>query len=122
MRRKAAAAAALALWVGSGCNKLSEDECAGLRTQAFDVINNDDKKAPHTCNDDSECMPTEWPLCPKPVNNKNYERIAAIKKRFDDGSCKEPAKECRETPEVYCKQGLCVFREKPGGENPVDAQ
>jgi len=100
-----------------GCDRLSETECLGLRSEAFDVVNES-----HPCADDTDCRATEWPLCPKPSSTKNYQRIAAVKAKFDKGKCTEPEKKCRETPEVYCKQGLCVFRERPGAANPVDAK
>ena len=37
------------------------------------------------------------------------------------GKCVEPPKNCRKAPEVYCKQGLCVFREKAGQVNPASS-
>ncbi len=97
----------------AGCG-LSEDECMALRSQAFDVINES-----HTCNDDTDCAASEWPGCGKPLNIKNEARVTALKAKFDEGKCTEPASQCREVPEVYCKQGLCVFRETAGGENPI---
>ncbi len=97
----------------TGCG-LSESECMGLRTQAFDIINES-----HTCNDDTDCLASEWPGCGKPLNVKNEARVRPHKDKFEEGKCKEPARDCREIPEVYCKQGLCVFRETVGGENPT---
>jgi hypothetical protein len=105
---------ATAALVVMACNKLSDDECLGVRTEAFDIINQ-----AHTCNDDTECEVSAWPGCGKPVSSKNQALITPIKEKFDKGSCKEPEGSCREPPEVYCKQGLCVFREKPGQENPT---
>jgi len=97
----------------AGCG-LSESECMGLRSQAFDIINES-----HTCNDDADCLASEWPGCGKPLNTKNEGRVKPIQAKFDEGKCKEPERQCREIPEVYCKQGLCVFRESVGGENPT---
>ena len=61
-----------------------------------------------------------WPGCIKPISAKNGEKIDAIKQKFDKGECKEPeAANCPETPpEVYCKQGLCVFRYKSATQQP----
>jgi len=96
-----------------GCG-LSEQECMALRSEAFDIINES-----HTCNDDTDCIASEWPGCGKPLNLKNESRVTPLKGKFDEGKCAEPASECREIPEVYCKQGLCVFRETVGGANPT---
>ncbi len=99
---------------GAACGK-SEEECLKIRGEAFDILNE-----PHTCNDDSGCQFSIWPGCAKPVSRKNQERIDALKASFDDGSCQDEASTCREPPDVYCKQGLCVFREVPGGtQNPT---
>ncbi|MBW2459843.1 MAG: hypothetical protein JRI68_35455 [Deltaproteobacteria bacterium] len=97
----------------AGCG-LSETECNVLRSEAFDVINES-----HTCNDDTDCLASEWPGCGKPLNVKNEARVKPLKDKFHEGKCKEPTRDCREIPEVYCKQGLCVFRETVGGENPT---
>jgi hypothetical protein len=98
----------------AGCeNKLSDEACMKLRGEAFEFIN----KA-HTCNGDPDCAASQWPGCDKPVNKRNLSAVAASRKRFDDGKCSEPVKNCRKTPEIYCKQGLCVFREQPGQVNP----
>lgn len=97
----------------AGCG-LSESECRALRSEAYDIINES-----HTCNDDTDCNASEWPGCGKPLNTKNESRVEPLKGKFDEGKCTEPPSECREVPEVYCKQGLCVFRETVGGENPT---
>jgi hypothetical protein len=100
--------------LSTGCAK-SEQECLALRGAAFELIN-----APHTCNDDTGCMYSQWPGCAKPVSRKNQDQIDAIKKQFDEGSCQDDENTCREPPDVYCKQGLCVFREVAGGDqNPA---
>jgi len=99
--------------LGVGCG-LSEEECLKLRGEAYEVLN-----APHTCNDDTGCMFSNWPGCAKPLGRKNESKIADIRAKFDAGKCFESPPECREPPDVYCKQGLCVFRERPGGaSNP----
>ncbi len=93
---------------------LSEEKCNEVRGAAYEIINE-----AHTCNSDADCVETEWPGCTKPASRKNKKRITAFKTKFDDGNCKEPQTECREIPEIYCKQGLCVFREKAGMKNPT---
>ncbi len=103
-------AASLAL---AACNKMTNEECETLRVQAFEVIN-----SAHVCADDADCSPTSWPGCAKPANGKDKGRIAELKDKFDKGKCVEEKGNCRDTPEIYCKQGLCVFRELPGQVNP----
>jgi hypothetical protein len=104
----------VALWVAAGCGK-SEEECLQVRGQAFELIN-----SPHTCNDDTNCMFSVWPGCAKPVNKRNDATLAKLKEESDNGGCIDEASTCREPPDVYCKQGLCVFRERPGGtQNPT---
>ena len=39
-------------------------------------------------------------------------KIKPLQDSFQKGKCDEPKSECREPPPVYCKQGLCVQREK----------
>ena len=98
----------------SGCeNKLSDEACLKMRGEAFEVIN----KA-HTCNSDADCVASEWPGCERPLSKRHRTEIAGIKTKFDEGKCSEPEKDCRKAPEIYCKQGLCVFREKAGQVNP----
>ncbi len=94
------------LSVPAGCG-LDEKACNGLRSQAFDIVNE-----PHTCNDDLDCLGSEWPGCAKPLSKKNRARVAPLQKQFEDGQCVEKESDCREPPEIYCKQGLCVFNEK----------
>lgn len=118
MRRKArllgVSGFAALLFVALGGCGLTEDECLGVRSEAFDIINGS-----HTCNDDVDCLLTEWPECPRPTSKKNKETVDALKSKFDKGGCKEPAlpRPC-EIPEVYCKQGLCVFRHQRGEGAP----
>jgi hypothetical protein len=92
-----------------GCNSgLNEKECDTLRSQAFEIVNE-----AHPCNSDEDCVGTEWPGCMKPVSAKNGERIQPLMAKFKEGKCQEPKVDCRNPPEVYCKQGLCVVRERP---------
>jgi len=92
---------------------LNEKECATLRSQAFEVLNE-----AHTCNSDAECIGSKWPGCTKPASTKNADRLQRLQAEFDKGGCKEPERDCRLPPEVYCKQGLCVFRELAGSPSP----
>ena len=102
---------ALLAGLAAGCKGgLDEAACTDLRGQAFEIIN----KA-HTCNSDADCRGTDWPGCAKPISNKNFTNVAEFKKKFAAGQCKESKEPCRDTPEIYCKQGLCVFREVAGG-------
>ncbi len=97
-----------------GCGKIAASECDGLRGQAFEVIN-----TAHVCADDADCVPTTWPGCTKAVNSKNKTRVLELKEKFDLGKCVETKASCREAPEIYCKQGLCVFHELAGQTNPT---
>jgi len=97
-----------------GCNSVDKSQCESFRGEAFDIIN-----TAHVCADDADCVPTNWPGCSKPVNSKNKARVLEIKDKFDKGKCVEDKATCRETPEIYCKQGLCVFRELAGQTNPA---
>jgi hypothetical protein len=107
-------ASTVALWLGGGlglgCGKMSTAECDKVRTDAFDIVNE-----AHTCDSDEDCVSTAWPGCSKPVSRKNGDRIKPIQEKFNAGKCEEPKLDCRPTPEIYCKQGLCVFRELAGG-------
>jgi hypothetical protein len=84
----------------------------GLRSEAFEIINE-----AHTCGDDNDCTGNAWPECPRPVSTKNNDLLEPLKAKFDKGECTEPTKECPDTPEIYCKQGLCVFRHRPGEDD-----
>lgn len=113
--------AGLALFFGvaastaPACNSLDETKCMDLRGQAYETLTG---KA-HPCGDDADCIASTWPGCPQPVSTKSQAKIDEIKKQFDEGKCGEHEKvaalddvsKCREAPVVYCKQGLCVFKE-----------
>ena len=102
---------ALLAALAAGCKGgLDETACTDLRGQAFEVIN----KA-HTCNSDADCRGTDWPGCSKPINGKHFAKVAVFKGKFVKGQCTEGKESCRDAPEIYCKQGLCVFRELAGG-------
>ena len=113
--------AALGVLVGAGgcSNTMDPKECLQLRSDAFDVLN----KAQH-CNNDGDCRQSDWPGCAKPVSVESHGKIKPMKDSFQKGKCEEAKADCREPPEVYCKQGLCVHREKGtpegAGNTPVD--
>jgi hypothetical protein len=106
------------LW--SGCsNELDAKECLKIRVDAFDLLN-----AAQHCNNDTECRQSDWPGCSKPMSQETHGKIRPMKDSFTKGKCQEPKADCREPPEVYCKQGLCVHREmgtpEGAGNTPVD--
>ncbi len=115
---RALAALALAtmglLTVAPGCEKKMEpEECDKVRSEAFALLN----KA-HHCAADADCRQSAWPGCQKPINNKNFDVIKPMQEKFTQGKCEEPKGiECKDPPESYCKQGLCVHREKGRDEN-----
>jgi hypothetical protein len=113
----ALACAAVAL---GGCeNKLDPKECDKLRGEAFDLVNKGQQ-----CNTDADCRQSEWPGCERAVSNATYDKIKPMADSFKNGKCEEPKMECRKPPEAYCKQGLCVHREKGApegaGNTPAD--
>jgi hypothetical protein len=98
----------LALPLSSGCsNSMEPQQCDKLRGDAFDLLN----KAQH-CNDDKDCRQSEWPGCAKPLSNETFQKIQPMRGEFQKGKCVEGPPDCKEPPVVYCKQGLCVHREK----------
>jgi len=101
----------------SGCGDkdagLPEAECSNLRTQAFKLIAGGPGHAGHGCATDADCLETEWPECRRVVNKRYADEIAELKKKYDDGKCKGEVASCSDVPPVYCKQGLCAFKE-PG--------
>src|SRR5688572_14422422 len=98
---------ALAALLTSGCgSKMDVKECDKLRGEAFDLINKGQR-----CNGDADCRQSEWPGCAKPVSQETFDKISPMAQSFKKGQCEEPKLECRESPEAYCKQGLCVHRE-----------
>jgi hypothetical protein len=105
--RFALATAVFALALVAGCSKLDPKECDKIRGEAFDMVN----KA-QNCNGDVDCRQSEWPGCPKPISAKTDDAITPMFASFKKGQCEEPKQDCKEPPDSYCKQGLCVHREK----------
>jgi hypothetical protein len=104
----------------AGCeDKMEPKECDKIRGEAFEVLN----KAQH-CNTDADCRQSEWPGCAKPVSLTTFDKIKPMSDSYKTGKCEEPKVPCKDTPEVYCKQGLCVHREKGtpegAGNTPAD--
>ncbi|HSO00856.1 MAG TPA: hypothetical protein VLS89_21340 [Candidatus Nanopelagicales bacterium] len=119
-RSAAPVALAALLFALAGCeNKMDPKECDTIRGEAFELLN----KA-HHCSTDADCRPSDWPGCEKPLSNANFDKIKPMAEKFKAGKCEEPKVDCKPSPEVYCKQGLCVNREKsaPGaqGQTPTD--
>ncbi len=114
----ALAAFAIPMW-GACSNTLEPKECLKLREDAFELLN----KAQH-CNTDADCRLSDWPGCAKPLSMATYDKIKPMKAASAKGKCEEAKIDCREAPEVYCKQGLCVHREKGtpegAGNTPAD--
>jgi len=109
----------LACVLAPACSSsLDQKECDKLRGDAFDMLN----KAQH-CNNDADCRESEWPGCPKPLSMKTFDELKPMAEKYKKGKCEEPKTECKAAPEVYCKQGLCVHREKSAssGEAPPPA-
>ena len=104
----------LALAVSApGCEKkLEAEQCDKLRGDAFQTLN----KA-HHCGTDADCRQSAWPGCQKPINVKDHDLIKPLEDQYKQGKCEEPKIDCVAPPEVYCKQGLCVHREKGRDEN-----
>ncbi len=124
MRRKAIAGLVWSVLYGvllsnAACGGLKEEECLKIRGQAFDILNDQNRDAPHTCGDDADCHASEWPGCPMPINTKNKDRIAPLKAKFDEGKCKDEPMQCPEAPLMYCKQGLCVKKHVAGEKGNV---
>jgi hypothetical protein len=116
----ALALAVVAVPLASACsNTLEPKECLKIREEAFDLLN----KAQH-CNNDAECRQSDWPGCAKPLSMATHDKIKPMKESFTKGKCEEAKVDCRDAPEVYCKQGLCVHREKGtpegAGNTPTD--
>lgn len=121
----ALASLALVGLVGVGCGKkgLEQKECDALRVKAFELVNQ-----AHACSTDADCTLGDWPVesnggpCKKPVSKKHNDEIGKLKEQFSAGKCPEEKESCREPPASYCKQGLCVAREKasPGGGTTTD--
>jgi hypothetical protein len=111
-----AAAATLAFSVGCE-NKMEPKECDKIRGEAFDLLN----KAQH-CNTDVDCRQSDWPGCQKPESQATFDKVKPMKEAFEKGKCEETKSDCKPPPEVFCKQGLCVHREKGADSNatPTD--
>lgn len=120
LSRLAALAALLVSVSVAGCSsKLDDKECNKLRGEAFDLLNKGQQ-----CNNDQDCRQSDWPGCAKPVSGASWDKIKPMSDAYKKGQCEEPKLDCKEPPPAYCKQGLCVHREKGtaegAGETPVD--
>lgn len=116
LRLSAIASLALSVPLGiAACgSKLEQKECDRLRGEAFDALN----KAQH-CNSDAECKSSDFPEIGKPVSVKTYDELKKSEDAFKLGQCQEPQLPKRDILPIYCKQGLCVVREKAAPEPAV---
>jgi hypothetical protein len=110
---------ALVVLAGGCSNEMEQKDCLKLREDAFELLN-----AAQHCNGDADCQQSDWPGCAKPLSQATHDKMKPMKDAFDKGKCKEDKSGCREPPPVYCKQGLCVHREKGtpegAGNTPTD--
>lgn len=104
--------AATALGLAGCSSKMEEKECTKLKIEAFDILN----KAQH-CNTDADCSPSTWPDCSKPLSEASNGEIKKKSEAYFAGQCEETKPACTDTTPIYCKQGLCVRKEK-AAENP----
>jgi hypothetical protein len=115
----AVSGAALALVASAGCSsKMEEKDCTKLKIESFDILN----KAQH-CNTDVDCKGSLWPDCAKPLSQTNADEIKKKQDAYFTGKCEEAKPDCsKDTTPIYCKQGLCVRKEKgtpeSAGETP----
>jgi hypothetical protein len=117
-----AVASAIGLFCSaSGCGDkeegLPEAECGSLRSQAYKLINGGPGHAGHGCQTDADCHETTWPECRRAVNTRYRDEVAALEKKFNDGKCKDTSPACKDSPPVWCNQGLCANKE-PGEKMP----
>ncbi|HKQ69565.1 MAG TPA: hypothetical protein VJT73_09505 [Polyangiaceae bacterium] len=92
----------------SACSKMSPEECTKLRDKSFELIN-----SASICAKDTDCKPSEWPGCAKPVNADSFDKIHGMMEGFKKGKCEEKPTDCKPPPVVFCQEGLCAFRYKP---------
>ena len=97
------------------CSKMDAKECGKLREDAFTIIN-----TASVCTADTDCKPSEWPGCAKPVNTSGFDNIHAMMEKFKAGKCEEKPSDCKPPPVVFCQEGLCAFKYKPSPNAPVD--
>ena len=88
--------------------KMPKAECDNHRAEGFKILN---KAQP--CGGDADCKEAVFPECRKPLNTKNFDLLDEMKKKTEEGKCETKPADCKDSPPVYCKQGLCVNRE-PG--------
>jgi hypothetical protein len=100
----------------SACSKMDPKDCAQLRESSFELIN-----AANNCSTDSDCRPTEWPGCQRPINAQNFDAIHQKMESFRKGKCEEKPANCKQAPAVYCAEGICAFRYK-GTQQPGDVR
>ena len=95
-----------------GCS-MDPKECAKRREASFDLIN-----TPNYCKTDADCKASEWPGCPKPINQTTLDKLRETMLACKKGKCEEHPLRCDPPPAVYCQEGLCTFRYKPSPDAP----
>jgi hypothetical protein len=89
-----------------GCS-MDPKECLKNRESAYDLIN-----TPNYCSDQNPCKVSEWPGCPKPVNQTTFDKIHAMMLACQKGKCEEHPLKCDPPPPVSCQEGLCTLKYK----------
>jgi hypothetical protein len=82
-------------------------ECQTIRESAFDLINK-----PNYCSDQNGCKVSEWPGCPKAINQTNFDKIHAMMLACKKGKCEEHPLKCDPPPPALCQEGLCTLKYK----------
>ncbi|MFO0555206.1 MAG: hypothetical protein U0271_42905 [Polyangiaceae bacterium] len=108
----AAALAIVSFFGGCGEKKMDPAECEKIRADAFKLMNEG-----QTCNTDADCKEAAWPQCRRAISKKTFDALADMEKKVEAGKCDDKGYVCKDSPPVYCKQGLCTNRES-GTESP----
>jgi len=90
----------------AGCS-MDPKECTKIRESAYDIIN-----TPNYCSDENPCKLSEWPGCPKPINQANFNKIHTMMLACKKGKCEERPLKCDPVPPVSCQEGLCTLKYK----------
>jgi hypothetical protein len=90
----------------AGC-AMDPKECTQIREAAYDLIN-----VPNYCSEQNGCKVSEWPGCPKPINQTSFDKIHEMMVKCKKGKCEEKQLKCDPVPPVACQEGLCTLRYK----------
>jgi hypothetical protein len=108
------ALALFAIVAAAASCSMDPKECAKNREAAFDLIN-----TPNYCSEQNPCKVSEWPGCPKAINQTSFDKIHAMMLACQKGKCEERPLKCDPVPPVVCQEGLCTLRYKA---QPVPVQ